>query len=200
MKYSNSDFFKEKGIIRAKDLSDRDIPRYKLTELVNSGVLEHVTKGVYRKSDHEFGVHHDMAIAMKLMPKGVICLLSALNFHELGTQYADGVWVGLPNKARTPQVDYPVIHRMYFSDTAMKKYVEVHEVEGVKCRIASAARTVAECFKYRNKIGLDVALEALNEFWRYRKERGYTMNDLTKAATMLRVKKVMSPYLEMMVS
>jgi predicted transcriptional regulator of viral defense system len=127
------------------------------------------------------------------VPGGVVCLLSALRFHGLTTQQPADVWLALPEKARRPRLDYPRLRVARFSGAALSEGVETHRIEGVNVRVYSAAKTVADCFKYRNKIGIDVAVEALKDFARTR--RGGA-NDLARAARACRVSRVMQPYLD----
>jgi predicted transcriptional regulator of viral defense system len=126
-------------------------------------------------------------------PKAIVCLLSALRFHELTTQSPFEVWLAIPNKARAPRFDYPPLRIVRFSGSLLNEGIEEHTIDGVPVRITSVARTVADCFKYRNKIGLDVALEALREAW---KARRVGMDELWQFAKLDRVANVMRPYLE----
>ncbi|WP_246535043.1 type IV toxin-antitoxin system AbiEi family antitoxin domain-containing protein [Methylomonas paludis] len=126
-------------------------------------------------------------------PQAIVCLLSALRFHDITTQSPFEVWLGIPNKARAPRMDYPPLRIVRISGAALIEGVEEHRVDGVPVRVTNIARTVADCFKYRNKIGLEVALEALQESVR---EKGVTMDDLWRFATLCRVANVMRPYME----
>jgi len=126
-------------------------------------------------------------------PQAIICLLSALRFHDLTTQSPFEVWLAIPNKARSPRMDYPPLRIVRFSGAALTHGVEDHVVDGVSVRVTSVARTVADCFKFRNKIGLDVALEALQEAWRAKR---VSMDELWPYATLCRVANVMRPYME----
>ncbi len=127
------------------------------------------------------------------MPGGVICLLSALAFHDLTTQLPAEVWIALSAKARRPRLDYPRLRVSRFSGPALTEGIETHRIEGVSVRVYSAAKTVADCFKYRNKVGIDVAVEALKDFTR--RERGGA-GDLARFARICRVGQVMQPYLD----
>ena len=127
------------------------------------------------------------------MPKGVVCLLSALSFHELTTQAPFEVWLAIGEKAWRPRLEYPPLRIVHFSKTALNTGVQEHQIEGVNVHVYSPAKTVADCFKYRNKIGLDVAIEALREC---RQARHCTMDDLWHYAGICRVRNVMRPYLE----
>jgi predicted transcriptional regulator of viral defense system len=136
-----------------------------------------------------------MAEACKRVPGGVVCLLSALQFHDLTTQLPFEVWLALDVKARKPAVEFPPLRIVRFSAEALSKGIETHRVEGVTVRVYNVPKTVADCFKYRNKIGLDVALEALREC---RRKRLATIDELWRYAKICRVSKVMQPYLQAM--
>jgi predicted transcriptional regulator of viral defense system len=138
-------------------------------------------------------VHLGLAQVAKAIPKGVICLLSALRFHEIGTQAPHEVWVALDRRAARPRLANPRTRIVRFSGEALAAGVETHEIAGVAVRIYSPAKTVADCFKYRNKVGLDAALEALREALRSRK---CTADELWACARVCRVTEVMRPYME----
>jgi predicted transcriptional regulator of viral defense system len=134
-----------------------------------------------------------LAEVARRVPKGVVCLLSALRFHGLTTQAPFEVWLAIENKAIAPKLDYPSLRIVRFSGAALTEGVEEHVVDGVMVRVTGVAKTVADCFKYRNKIGLDVALEALREAWRGKR---MTSDDLWRYAKVCRVANVMRPYLD----
>ncbi len=186
---------KRAGAIRPRDLASDGIAPVYLRRLVKEGKLIRSGRGLYRLSDFKVTEFHSLAEAGKKVPKGTVCLLSALRFHGLTTQAPFEVWIAVDVKAERPRVDYPPIRIAWFSGRALTEGVEVHKVEGVDVRIYSAAKTVADCFKYRNKIGLDVALEALRDY--LRKYRGKT-DDLWRYAAVCRVQNVIRPYLEAM--
>jgi predicted transcriptional regulator of viral defense system len=152
-----------------------------------------VSRGLYSLPDPDVTEHRSTVEVSKKVPKGVVCLLSALRFHALTTQNPHQVWIAIGEKARRPKLEYPPLRVMRFSEATLKAGVNTHVVEGVRIRVFSPAKTVADCFKYRNKIGLDVALEALREVWR---ERRATSQELWKYAEICRVANVMRPYLE----
>jgi predicted transcriptional regulator of viral defense system len=131
------------------------------------------------------------------VPEGVVCLLSALSFHGVGTQLPHEVWLAIQRRARQPSLRYPPLRVVKFSGKAFAEGIEVHRVEGQSVRVYSVAKTLADLFKYRNKIGLDVALEALREAWR---ERRFTMDEMDRFARICRVERVMKPYLEALVA
>jgi predicted transcriptional regulator of viral defense system len=134
-----------------------------------------------------------MAEVARRHPQAVVCLLSALRLHGLTTQSPFELWLAIPNKSRAPKIDYPPLRIVRFSGVGLTDGVEEHRIDGVAVRVTSVARTVADCFKFRNKIGLDVALEALREALA---ERRVTMDELWRCAVQCRVANVMRPYME----
>ena len=183
------------GILRPRDLKREGIPRIYLQRMVRRGLLVKHGRGLYGLPDAELTEHHSLAQVGKRIPHGVICLLSALGFYGLTTQIPFEVWIALDRAARSPRIGEPKLHVVRFSGAAMASGVEVKAIEGVAVRIYGVAKTVADCFKYRNKIGLDVAIEALRESWRGKR---CTMDELWRFAKVCRVANVMRPYLEML--
>jgi predicted transcriptional regulator of viral defense system len=181
------------GIVRPSDLETRGIPRARLYSLVREGLVERRGRGIYVARDHALTADHALAQAAKRVPNGVLCLLTALRFHGLTTQSPAEVWIALPEKARKPRLDYPRLRIVRFSGKALTEGVETHPVEGVNVRFYSAAKTVADCFKFRNKIGIDVAVEALKDF--SRTHRGGA-NELARFARICRITRVIQPYLD----
>jgi len=181
------------GIVRAADLETRGVPRGQLYQLLRKGLIERQARGIYVASHHPFTAEHTLAQVAKRVPGGVLCLLTALRFHELTTQDPAEVWIALPEKARKPQLDYPRLRVARFSGAALTEGIETHRLENVDVRVYSAAKTVADCFKYRNKVGIDVAVEALRDFSR-RYRGGAT--ELARFARICRVTRVMQPYLD----
>lgn len=181
------------GVLRPRDLDAYDIPRTYLSRLVAAGKLQRIGRGLYVLPGIEVSEHHSLAEACKRVPKGVVCLLSALRFHELTTQAPFEVWLAIAEKAWRPRLDYPPLRIVRFSSVALDSGIEEHQIEGVTIPVFTPAKTVADCFKYRNKIGLDVAVEALRECWQ---SRCCTMDELWKYAKVCRVQNVMRPYLE----
>ena len=150
-------------------------------------------RGLYVPAGTKITEHHTLVEAATRVPSGVVCLLSALAFHKLTRQSPHEVWLAIDVKARKPNADWPPLRIVRFSGTARAFGVETHVIEGVEVRITSRAKTVADCFKYRNKIGTDVAIEALRG---YLAKRGRSMDELQHAAEACRVGRVMRPYLE----
>ena len=184
---------REHGTLTTRKVVDAGIHTEALTRLVREGELERVTRGSYRLPTAPVTEHHGLALAAAAVPRGLVCLLSALTFHEIGTQMPSEVWLALDRRARRPAVSYPPLRIVRFTGAALTEGVETHRIEGIEVRITSAAKTVADLFKYRNKIGLDVALEALREGWR---DRRFTIEELDRAARACRVEAVMRPYVE----
>ncbi len=187
------DLARKSGFIRARDLAAYGIPRSYLSRLCESGKLVRVGRGLYSASDREIDANHSLAEAAKLVPHGAICLLSALRFHGITTQSPFEVWMAIDNKSRSPKAGGTPLHIVRFSGESLRSGIETHLIEGIPVRIYSPAKTVADCFKFRNKIGLDVALEALREG---RRERKFTIDELWRQASICRVAAIMRPYLE----
>jgi predicted transcriptional regulator of viral defense system len=185
--------FRRLGIVRASELEEHGIPRGQLYRLVRKGLVERQARGIYVASKHPFTAEHTLAQVAKRVPGGVLCLLTALRLHELTTQAPAEVWIALPEKARKPRLDYPRLRVARFSGKALTEGVETHRLENVDVRVYSAAKTVADCFKYRNKVGIDVAVEALRDFSR-RYRGGAT--EVARFARICRVTRVMQPYLD----
>ncbi|MGE0385440.1 MAG: type IV toxin-antitoxin system AbiEi family antitoxin domain-containing protein [Gammaproteobacteria bacterium] len=187
------DLAAERGLIRPRDLTERGLPTVALTRLVRQGRLQRVGRGLYSLPDRPVSEHNALAEVARKHPQAIVCLLSALRFHDLTTQSTFEVWLAIPNKARAPKMDYPPLRIVRFSGAALTEGVEAYTIDSVPVRVTSVARTVADCFKFRNKIGLDVALEALQEAWRAKR---VSMDELWHYATLCRVTNVMRPYME----
>ena len=182
--------------VTARELGAAGIHRQVLTRLVAAGEVERIARGLYRLPEHPITEHHGLAVANMAVPHGVVCLLSALQFHGIGTQLPSEVWIAIDRRARRPALKYPPLHIVRYSGTALTEGIETHQLEGQPVRVYNVAKTLADCFKYRHKIGLDVALEALREAWRARR---FKMAELDRYAGICRVQRVMRPYLEAVV-
>jgi len=167
-------------------------PEY-VRRMCRKGMLRRVGRGLYALPETEPSAHHGLALVSKRTPQAVGCLLTALQFHEIGTQAPFEVWIALGRGTARPQIDYPPLRVMRFSGPALTEGIEEHEVEGVRVRVYRPAKTVADCFKYRNKIGLDVAIEALREGLRQRKA---TADEIWHCAKVCRMANIMRPYME----
>ena len=190
---------KERGLIRARDVEAEGLHTQALTRLVQAGKLQRASRGRYRLPDPDYEIteHHGLVLGASASPKGIVCLLSALQFHEIGTQLPRQLWMALPSKTRTSTIDYPPMRFVRMSGGAYSTGIEEHTLEGQNVRIYDVAKTVVDCFKFRNKIGMDVVLEALNESWR---ERKLNLNRVAEYARICRVWNVMRPYLEAITS
>jgi predicted transcriptional regulator of viral defense system len=188
---------RKRGLLRSRELEAMGISREHLRKLNAQGLVQRVGHGLYGLPDAGITEHRTMAEACKRVPRGVVCLLSALQFHDLTTQLPFEIWLAIDRKAWRPRERSIPLRIVRFSGPALDAGIEEHKIEGVKVRVYNVAKTVADCFKYRNKIGLDVALEALKEGWR---ERKFTMDELWRYGKICRVANVMRPYLEMLVA
>jgi predicted transcriptional regulator of viral defense system len=181
------------GVFRPADIEAVGLQRQRIYSLVKEGRVEKVSRGVYVSTHHPFTEHHSLALVARRVPRAVVCLLSALRFHGLTTQMPSDIWIALPEKARRPHLESMRLSVSRFSGHALTDGVETHVIEGVPVRITTPARTVADCFRYRNKIGIDVAIEALKDFTKH--YRGGA-NDLARHAKARRVSRVMKPYMD----
>jgi predicted transcriptional regulator of viral defense system len=182
-----------KQIISSKDASALGIPRNYLPRLVRKGVLKKVARGLYASQSSPVTEHLSLFEAACRVPKGIICLLSALQFHKFTTQSPHQVWMAIDGKAWTPRAGTSLVRFVRMSGPAMRFGVKEYHVHGGSLKIYTPAKTVADCFKFRNKIGTDVALEALRECRRLKKA---SMDELWAAAKVCRVANVMRPYME----
>ena len=187
------DIVRRKGVLRPRDVDKAGIPRNYLMRLVARGQLRKIERGLYTSDAVLPSEHTSLLEVTHKVPKAVICLLSALRFHEIGTQAPHDVWIAIDVKAWRPRIGSPAVRIVRFSGEALRFGVQKKQISGGTIRVFSPAKTVADCFKFRNKIGLDVALEALRESYRQRK---VSMDELWEAAKVCRVANVMKPYLE----
>jgi predicted transcriptional regulator of viral defense system len=185
------------GVLSTREVAGDGMHTQLLTRMVRDGTIERISRGYYRLIGAPVTEHHTLAVVAKAAPHGVICLLSALSFHNIGTQLPSVVWVALDRRIRPPDLTYPPLRVVRFGGGALTEGVETHEIEGQAVQVYCVAKTVADCFKYRNKVGIDVALEALREGWR---ERRFRMDDIDRFARICRVQRVMRPYLEALVA
>ena len=184
---------RQKGFLRASDLASVGVPRVVLARMTAGGLLERAARGLYRLPNSTGSEHESLLMVARKVPQGVFCLLSALQFHGLTTQLPRQVWVAMPRGSHAPRIDYPPLKMVQFSGEAYSEGIEIHVLDQVPLRVYAAAKTVADCFKHRNKIGLDVALEALKDA---RAQGKASADDLWRYATVCRVANVMRPYME----
>ncbi len=154
---------KRRPLLRARDLAEHALPTIVLSRLVAARKLERVGRGIYSLPGRRLSENSSLAEVCLRVPNGVICLLTALRFHGVGTQAPFGVWVAIPHKSAAPQIDTPSLRVVRMSSASLADGVDTTVIEGVNVPVFNVARTVVECFKFRNKIGLDVALEALRD-------------------------------------
>ncbi|KFJ13584.1 hypothetical protein DR66_5010 [Delftia acidovorans] len=183
----------QRPLLRARDLAALGLPTMALSRLVAAGRLERVARGLYSLPGRPLSEHRSLAEVALRVPQGVVCLLSALRVHGIGTQAPFEVWMAIPHHSPTPRIDQPALRAIRMSGAALSEGVETLQIDGVGVAVFNASKTVADCFKYRNKIGLDVALEALRDGWAQRK---LTADALWHYAAIDRVSNVMRPYLE----
>ena len=180
-------------LLHSRDLTAQALPTVVLSRLVAAGKLERVARGVYSLPERALSEHRSLAEVALRAPRGVVCLLSALRVHGIGTQAPFEVWLAIPPHTPTPRLEQPTLRVVRMSGPALSEGVEPIGIDGVQVPVFNANKAVADCFKFRNKIGLDVALEALRDGWAQRK---LTMDALWHYAAVNRVANVMRPYLE----
>jgi len=189
--------FKENALLRSKELESAGISRTQIGKLVENGKLVRVTRGVYATPETQLNERLSLAVVAKVVPAARICLLSALRFHDLTTQNPHEAWIAIGVKDRKPKIEYPPLRVNRFSGPAYDLGVEKHAIEGVPIEVYSVAKTVVDLFRYRQKIGIDVAIEALREGWR---ERRFSISELTRLAQACRMDRIMTPYLESLIA
>jgi predicted transcriptional regulator of viral defense system len=190
------DYVRDRGLVRPRDLKALGIPPAVLKRLVERGHLVRRSRGIYTVPDYEPTRHTDLAEVCARAPKATACLISALDFHELTTQIPHAVWIMIDRCGRRPKIERPPIHIVYASGRALTAGVDLHQVEGVKVAVTNAAKTVADCFKYRDHVGQDVAIEALRDCLRQRKA---TPSEVYEMAKIDRVAKVVRPHIEALI-
>lgn len=181
------------GVLRARALVAGGLSRQRIKELADAGKLLRLGRGLYSLPDSPVTENHDLAQIAARVPQGVVCLTSALQFHGLTTASPWQIYLLLPRGARSPRIEHPPLALVYASEVSYSAGIEEEVVEGVLVKVTSIAKTVADCFKYRSKVGLDVALEALKQTLQ---ERRATRAQIRKFAQVCRVENVMQPYVE----
>ncbi|MBX3576145.1 MAG: AbiEi antitoxin N-terminal domain-containing protein [Rhizobiaceae bacterium] len=185
------------GIMRLSDLQRRGINPATLARLVDEGVLQRPSRGLYERAGADVDVAHSLAEIATRVPKGVICLVSALQFHEITLQLPRSIWIAIGSKDRKPAIDYPPIRVARFGEKALTLGVETYTIDSVPVRIFDPAKSIVDCFRFRNTVGLDVAMEALRMGWRARKAKP---DDIFRYAQALRIWSIVRPYLESVVA
>lgn len=183
----------QKGLLRPSDLDAVGVPRVVLTRMRAAGLLEQVGRGLYRQPGAAISEHESLAVIATRVPQAVFCLLTALQFHELTTQLPRQVWIAMPHGSHVPRLGYPPLRMIQAKGEAYTSGIETVERDRVPLRVYSAAKTVVDCFKHRNTVGLDVALEALKDA---RAQKKASADELWHYAKICRVANVMRPYLE----
>jgi len=186
-------YVRQHGIVRPRDIEAIGIPREYLLRLRGQGKLNRTGRGIYTLPNAAVTERHSYAEVAKRVPEAVLCLLSALAFHEITTQSPASVWIALGKGARKPAIVSPSLRVVRLTGPSLSEGIEKQSVEGVTVRVYSAAKTVADCFKFRNKIGLDIAIEALKDCLRQKKS---TVNEIYRYAKICRVSNVIRPYME----
>lgn len=189
------EYVQDHGMVRPRDLAAIDVPRSVLKRLVDRGEIMRRSRGVYTMPDHEPTRHTDLAEVCARAPKATVCLISALEFHELTTQIPRAVWIMVDRAGHRPKIDHPPIRVVYASGEMLHAGIDTHRIEGVAVRVTNPAKTVADCFKYRRHVGQDVAIEALRDCLRQRKA---TPGEVYEFARIDRVAKTIRPYIEAM--
>ena len=187
---------RKQGVLRPRDLDRYKIARIYLSRMCDEGLLKRVARGIYTLPDTNLDDGTEIEEVCRQVPKGVISLISALEYHNLTTQIPGSVWVAIEHKARPPKIAYPPIRLIRFSKKLFEYGVQIKKGRTTQIRVYSPAKTVADCFRFRNKIGLDVAIEALKDC---RRKKAATIDELWEAAKVCRMSKVMKPYLEAVV-
>ena len=186
--------FKQKGgILKTAEVLKAGIHRSTLCSLVKNGKLERISRGVYHLTDSPPLSNPDLVLVTKRIPKGVICLLSALSFHEITTHIPHEIHIALSYGSEEPRLEYPPIRTFRFSNMAFTEGIQTHRIDRTKIKVYSPEKTLADCFKFRNTIGLDTAIEALKL---YRDQRDMKVDEIMHFAKICRVTKIMRPYLE----
>ena len=186
-------FLDHGGQLRMSEALRHGITRYMLYSLRDRGIIEKISRGIYRLADLPSISNPDLVTVSLRFPKAVVCLISALAFHDITTQLPHTVSVAVPREARIPHLDYPPVEAHRFADKAYNSGIETHLIDSVPIRVYCAEKTLADCFKFRNKIGMDVVLEALKL---YKKRNRFNPMLLLDYARICRISMVMRPYLE----
>jgi predicted transcriptional regulator of viral defense system len=184
-------------LVRLRDLTAQGVSAETMARLVDDGVVTRPARGLYQLADTEVDARHTLAEACSLVPKGIVCLISALQFHGLTLQMPSAVWMAIERTGWKPRFSYPRLRIVRFPGKLLESDVERHTIEGVDVRVTTPARTIVDGFRYRNKIGLDVALESLREGL---DRKIVTPDDLHRIAVPVRAWTVMRPYVEAMVA
>ncbi len=190
------EILRRQAYVRPRDLEELGIPRSFLLRMVRQGKAERIERGLYEILDADMTENHDIAAVAKRVPSSIVCLISALSYHGIGTQIPHQVWIAIDRKARKPRLESLPVRIVRFSGAALRYGIIEKTLEGVPVRITSPARTVVDCFRYRYKVGLDVATEALRDALGWRRT---TVAEICRAAEVCRVRTVIRPYIEALI-
>lgn len=186
---------REQTIFRARDVAELGVPTTALPRMVRTGVLQRLGRGLYALANADFSEFVSFAEVAIRAPRGVVCSISALAFHQLGTQLPSTVWLALPTSVKAPRIESPRLSVVWMGRRAFETGYDLHAIDGIEVRIGDPHKTVADLFKYRSRVGLDVTLEGLRAYW----ESPYRdLERLRRYANIDRVESVMRPYLEML--
>lgn len=186
----------QRKIVRTEELSRAGVHRETIRRMVETGDIIKLARGLYSFPDYQPMENYSLIQAQKLVDNGVVCLLSALSYHEIGTQNPSEVWMAIPRKTRPPKIEDSPIKIVKFSGVGYRKGIEKHTIENNEIKIYNIPKTIADCFKYRNKLGIDVAIEALKDVMLNKRS---TVDELLKYAEICRVRQIMTPYMESLV-
>tara|TARA_R110002111_G_scaffold185031_3_gene250885 strand:+ start:343 stop:963 length:621 start_codon:yes stop_codon:yes gene_type:complete len=193
LQVARKEFRKAGGILRTRDALQAGIHPRTLYALRDSGQIEQLSRGLFRLAEETPLGNPDLVTVAHRISEGVICLISALAWHELTTQIPHAVYVAIPRGMEAPRIDYPPVQHFWFSQQAFVSGIEAQQVDGVPIRIYCREKTIADCFKFRNRLGLDTVLEALKL---YCQQKSIDTAALLHYADICRVRRVMTPYLE----
>lgn len=182
---------RDKGIFRLTEARALGLHPEKVRRLTRQGELIRLGRGLYAPASFSPGEHHTLAEVAKRVPRGVVCLLTALRFHAIGSQHPREVWLAIDRRAGIPRIDVAPVRVVRLSGAALTTGIDDYDVDGVTVHVTSPARTVVDCFRFRSKIGIDIAVDALRDYRRLRKG---TVDDLWRQADQLRMTRVMRPY------
>lgn len=186
-------FRKHGGQLRMSDAVKMGITRYMLYSMRDKGIIERVSRGIYRLVEMPAISNPDLVTVSLRFPRAVVCLISALSFHDITTQIPHEVSVAIPRDSHVPFLDYPPLQVYTFAEQAYRSGIEMHMIDNVAVKVYSAEKTLADCFKFRNKLGMEVVLEGLKL---YKTRKGFQVDEILRFAKICRVEKVMTPYLE----
>ena len=186
----------KRKIVRTGELSKAGVHRETIRRMVEAGDIIKIARGLYSSPDYQPTENYSLIEAQKLVAKGVVCLLSALSYHNIGTQNSSEVWMAIPRKTRAPKIDNSPVKIVKFSGEGYRNGIETHIIENNEIKIYNIPKTIADCFKYRNKLGIDVAIEALKDVILNKRT---TVDELLKYSEICRVRKIITPYMESLV-